>query len=98
MWVFLGGLLEAIADFVTDVWLRRRVRAKNKRPENSWQKDAAEVAYVDWVVTPAVMLAAVAGFLVLFYLFGCSFGVSLFWTLGPAGLYCAYRWFKVLNT
>ncbi len=95
MFIFIGEVLEGILSFFADLWLVRKVRAQNQRPENSWQKDAADLAYVEWWLTAVATGVAVLGFVLLFYVFGLSFGVSFFFTAAPAGLYCGYRWWKL---
>jgi len=92
MRVFIGGLIEGILDFLTDVWLLRKKRSLDGRPENTWKKDAADVAYLEWWLTAVACGAALLGFVVLFYVFGLSFGVSFFVPVVPATLYCVYRW------
>jgi hypothetical protein len=97
MFVFLGGLLEGILSFLTDVWLLRKHRSINERPANSWKKDAADVAYLEWWLTLVVSGLAVLGFVFLFYFIGLPFGISFFIAVVPAALYGAYRWIKLLR-
>ncbi|WNH52785.1 hypothetical protein [Stenotrophomonas oahuensis] len=53
----IGELIEGIVDFVTDVWVARRLRANRGRPERSLGDDAAKVAVLicrcwDWACSP----------------------------------------------
>ncbi|MGE8359216.1 hypothetical protein [Pseudomonas sp.] len=95
MLVFLGGLIEGILDFLTDVWLLRKQRSRNGRPENSWQKDATDVAILDWWLALIATGAALLGVVVLFYIVGFSFGISFFIPVTLAALYLAYRWIRL---
>ncbi|MDH1261340.1 hypothetical protein [Pseudomonas sp. GD03944] len=95
MRLFIGGLIEGILDFLTDLWLLRKQRNRNDRPENSWQKDATDVVILDWWLVLIATGAALLGFVVLFYIVGFSFGISFFIPTTLAALYLAYRWIRL---
>ncbi|UCJ15531.1 hypothetical protein K5Q02_16955 [Pseudomonas sp. MM211] len=96
MLVFIGGLIEWVVDFVTDVWLVRKKRSLKNRPENTWNKAAEDVALVDGLTT-ALLAFAVVVFVVIHFVVGLSLGVSLSLSIAPALLYCCYRWIKLMN-
>ncbi|MGY4533313.1 hypothetical protein ACVW0Y_002443 [Pseudomonas sp. TE3786] len=97
MLLFIGELLEGILSFLADVFLLRRWRANKGRPENAWSKDAADVAYLDWWLSAKLFVLALAGFVLLFYLFGFSFAVSFFVPLVAVSLYGVYRWIALIK-
>lgn len=95
MFIVLGDLLEGILSFFADLWLVRNRRSRNGRPENSWKKDAADLAYVEWWLSAKVFAVAVVVFAVLFYGLGLPFGWSFWLPVAPAAVYCAYRWWRL---
>lgn len=58
---FIGDLIEGIVDFVTDVWVARRLRANRGRPERSLGEEAAKVAVLDLQMLGLGLLALVCG-------------------------------------
>lgn len=92
---FIGTVLEAIVDFVTDVWLLRRHRAARKRPENAWEKDAADVAVLNiWMMVAGLVLMVITC-IMLFVL-----KLPVWLSLVPliAGIvYFVYRWFALVR-
>ena len=91
----LGGLIEGIVDFVTDIWVLRRQRSGRNRPANSLGKDAADTALFDVWALLLSMLAFVC-FSVLFFVLKLPLWISLVPVLG-AVVYLVYRWFALVR-
>ena len=91
----LGGLIEGIVDFVTDIWVLRRQRSGRSRPANSLGKDAADTALFDVWALLLSMLAFVC-FAVLLFVLKLPLWISLLPVVG-AVVYLVYRWFALVR-
>ena len=92
---FIGGLLEEIVSYVTDVWMLRRQRAVRGRPQNALEKDATDVAVFDiWAF--GIGAVAVGCGIVMFFLFKLPFWICV--VPAAAGMvYVGYRWFALVR-
>lgn len=91
----LGGLIEGIVDFVTDIWLLRRQRSGRNRPANSLGRDATDAALFDVWALLLSMLAFVC-FAVMFFVVKLPLWISLL-PVAAAVVYLVYRWFALVR-
>lgn len=91
----LGGLIEGIVDFATDIWVLRRQRSGRSRPANSLGKDVADTALFDVWALLLSMLAFVC-FAVLFFVLKLPLWIGLL-PVAAAVVYLVYRWFALVR-
>lgn len=91
----IGGLIEAVADFVTDIWVLRRQRSAGDRSANSWAKDAGDVVLFDGLTWVLSILAFVC-FLAMLLVFDLPVWISLAPVLAGV-VYVGYRWFALVR-
>ncbi|MEG1681647.1 MAG: hypothetical protein RR326_16235, partial [Stenotrophomonas sp.] len=86
----LGGLIEGVVDFVTDIWVLRRQRSGRNRTTNSLGRDAADTALFDvWALL--LSLLAFACFAVMFFVAELLLWISLL-PVAAAVAYLVHRW------
>ncbi|MEG1679613.1 MAG: hypothetical protein RR326_05925 [Stenotrophomonas sp.] len=91
----LGGLIEAVVDFVTDIWVLRRQRSGRNLPGKSLGKDAADVALFNvWAML--LSLLAFACFAAMFFAAELPLWISLL-PVAAAITYLVYRWFALVR-
>lgn len=91
----LGGLIEGVVDFVTDIWVLRRQRSGRNRSTNSLGKDVADTALFDvWALL--LSLLAFACFAVMFLVAELPLWVSLL-PVAAAVVYLIYRWLALVR-
>ena len=91
----LGGLIEGVVDFVTDIWVLRRQRSGGNRSTNSLGKDAADIALFDvWALL--LSLLAFACFAVMFFVVELPLWISLL-PVAAAVVFLVYRWFALVR-
>ena len=91
----LGGLIEGVVDFVTDIWVLRRHRSGRDRPANSLERDVTDIALFDvwaWLLS----ILAFSCFAVMFIAFELPLWISLA-PVAAVVVYLAYRWFALVR-
>ena len=91
----LGGLIEGVVDFVTDIWVLRRQRSGRNRPANSLGRDATDIALFDvwaWLLS----ILAFSSFAAMFFAFELPLWISLA-PVAAVVVYLAYRWFALVR-
>ncbi len=91
----IGELIEGIVDFVTNVWVARRLRANRGRPERSLGEDAAKVAVLDLQMLGLGLLALICGAVMVLAL-----GLPIWLSVLPAVaavVYGVYRWMRMVR-
>ena len=91
----LGGLIEGIVDFVTDIWVLRRQRSGRNRRENSLGKDAADIALFNvWAMVLSFL--AFTCFAVMFFAANLPLWISLLPVVAVIA-YLVYRWLALVR-
>lgn len=91
----LGGLIEGVVDFVTDIWVLRRQRSARNRPASSLGRDAADTALFNaWALLLSVL--AFACFVAMFFVAELPLWISLL-PVAAAVAYLVYRWFALVR-
>lgn len=91
----IGELIEGIVDFVTNVWVARRLRANRGRPTRSVGEDATKVAVLDLQLLGLGLLALICGALMVLAL-----GLPIWVGVLPAVAAVAYgvcRWMRMVR-
>ncbi len=78
---FLLGILTALFDFLSDLWLVRRLRRARRHPPRSLAQDATQLAVMEWYVLPLASTLTVAVGLSLYLT-----GLHGFWCIALPGL------------
>lgn len=92
---FIGDLIEGIVDFVTDVWMARRQRARRGRPTRSVGEDATKMAVRDLQIFGLGLLALIGGAVMTLAL-----GLPIWIGVLPAVavvVYGVYRWMRMVR-
>lgn len=92
---FIGDLIEGIVDFVTNVWVARRLRANRGRPTRSVGEDATKVAVLDLQLLGLGLLALICGAVMTLAL-----GLPIWISVLPAAavvVYGVYRWMRLVR-
>ena len=91
----LGGLIEGVVEFVTDIWVLRRQRSGRNLPTKSLGRDAADVVLFDiWALLLSIL--GFACFAAMFFAAELPLWISLL----PAAavvIYLLYRWFALVR-
>ncbi len=92
---FIGDLIEGIVDFVTNVWVARRLRANRGRPNRSVGEDATKVAVLDLQLLGLGLLALICGAVMVLAL-GLPIWVGVLPAVA-AMVYGVYRWMRMVR-